>query len=173
MCASFLHHCVCVFLHVRSWAILKTFLLNVILGNFANMYWHISAFIKFGLLHQTLCMKTNTCICVWLEGHSLKFTRAKKRTILTEVVEKNEIHILCLILFIHNLVIRLNIVFSNNHTLTYVLFVDMFFSGNFNIILSVICFIHGELYACLTVNDLMGRITLKVENNDRMFDAVI
>jgi hypothetical protein len=121
----------------------KTFLLNVILGNFANIYRHISVCIKFGLLHQTLCMKTNIRICVQLEGHSLKFTRARKRTILTEVIEKNETHILDLIHFIHNLVIRLNIVFANNHTLTYVLFVDMCFSGNFNIIVSAICFIHG------------------------------
>jgi len=82
-------------------------------------------------------------ICVQLEGHSLKFTRARKMTILTEVVEKNETHILCLIHFIHNLVIRLNIVFANNHTLTYVLLVYMCCSGNLNIILSVICFIHG------------------------------
>jgi len=88
-------------------------------------------------------MKTNTCICVRLEGHSLKFTRARKRTILSEVVEKNEIHILCLILFIHKLVIRLNIVFANSHTLTYVLFVGVCFGGNFNIILSVICFLLG------------------------------
>jgi hypothetical protein len=33
-------------------------------------------------------------------------------TIMTEVVEKNETHILCLIHFIHNLVIRLNVVFA-------------------------------------------------------------
>jgi len=80
---------------------------------------------------------------VQFEGHSLKFTRARKRTIFTEVVEMDETCILCLIHFIHNLVIRLNIAFANNHTLTYVLFVDMCFSGNFNISLSVICFIHG------------------------------
>jgi len=88
-------------------------------------------------------MKTNMCICVQLEGHSFKFTRARKGTILTKIVEKNETHILCLIHFIHSLVIRLNIVFANNHILTYVLFVDMCFGGNFSIILSVICFIHG------------------------------
>jgi len=134
---------VCVCLHVTSWAMLKTFLLNAILGDFANMYWHISVFIKCGLLHQTICVKTNMCVCVQLEGYSLKFTRARKRTILTEVVEKNETHILCLIHFIHNLVIRLNIIFANNHTLIYAPFVDMCFSENFNIILSVICFIHG------------------------------
>jgi len=57
-------------------------------------------------------MNTNMCICVQLEGHSHKFTREIKRTIMTEVVEKNETHILCLIHFIHNLVIRLNIVFA-------------------------------------------------------------
>jgi len=36
----------------QVWAMPKTFLLNVILGNFANMYWRVSVFIKFWLLHQ-------------------------------------------------------------------------------------------------------------------------
>ena len=48
--------------------------------------------LNFDCYIRTLCMKTNMCICVQLEGHSHKFTRAIKRTIMAEVVEKNETH---------------------------------------------------------------------------------
>jgi hypothetical protein len=94
MCACLLHHCVCLSACNK-------------LSNAKNSFIKCYSGEFFGLLHQTLGIKTNMCICVQLEVHSLKFTRARKRIILTEVVEKNETHILCLIHFIHNLVGRL------------------------------------------------------------------
>lgn len=65
--------------------------------------------------------------------------------------------------------IKFCIVFTNNHTLTYVLFIDMYVSVQPSASFSVSSvLIYGYLYACLTVNDLMGGIRQQIENDDKV-----